>query len=73
MIDPSLESYDDKQLEVICEVIYECTQHNPCLRPTMKDITSKLRHVIDISPAKAGPQLSPLWWLELEILSEEAM
>ncbi|XP_054803329.1 protein MALE DISCOVERER 2-like isoform X2 [Prosopis cineraria] len=72
MIDPSLESFREKELDVVCEVIHECTQPNPSSRPTMKDITSKLRNVIGMSPDQAAPRLSPLWWAELEILSEEA-
>ncbi|XP_028764779.1 protein MALE DISCOVERER 2-like [Neltuma alba] len=72
MIDPSLESFKEKELDVVCEVIHQCTQPNPSLRPTIKDITSKLRDVIGISPDQAAPRLSPLWWAELEILSEEA-
>lgn len=72
MIDPSLESFKDKELDVICEVIQECVQPNPSLRPSMKEVTSKLRDTLGISPEQAFPRLSPLWWAELEILSEEA-
>ncbi|KAI9120669.1 hypothetical protein K1719_007702 [Acacia pycnantha] len=72
MIDPSLNSFKVKELDVIYEVIHQCTQPNPSLRPTMKDITSKLRDVIGFSPDMAAPGLSPLWWAELQILSEEA-
>ncbi|KAJ7947097.1 putative Receptor protein kinase [Quillaja saponaria] len=72
MIDPTLKSFKDNELDVICEVIQDCIQSDPRLRPTMKDITSKLREVIAISPDQAVPRLSPLWWAELEILSAEA-
>ncbi|KAF7803313.1 protein MALE DISCOVERER 2-like [Senna tora] len=72
MIDPSLKSFKDKEVDVICEVIQECVQSNPRLRPTMKDVTLKLRETIGVSPEQAVPRLSPLWWAELEILSEEA-
>ncbi|XP_027339110.1 protein MALE DISCOVERER 2-like [Abrus precatorius] len=72
MIDPTLESFKDNELDVICEVIKDCIQPDPKLRPTMRDITTKLREVIGVSPDQAVPRLSPLWWAELEILSVEA-
>ncbi|KAF2303218.1 hypothetical protein GH714_014729 [Hevea brasiliensis] len=49
----------------------ECIQPDPRQTPTMKDITSKLREVIAISPDQATRRLSPLWWAKLEILSVE--
>ncbi|KAJ8761481.1 hypothetical protein K2173_001614 [Erythroxylum novogranatense] len=72
MIDPTLKSFKNNELDVICEVIQECIHPDPRKRPTMKEITSKLREVIAISPEQATPRLSPLWWAELEILSVEA-
>ncbi|KAJ0080642.1 hypothetical protein Patl1_10500 [Pistacia atlantica] len=72
MVDPSLNSFKDNELDVICDVINECIQPNPRHRPTMKDIVAKLREGISISPDQATPRLSPLWWAELEILSAEA-
>ncbi|RVW31899.1 Protein MALE DISCOVERER 2 [Vitis vinifera] len=53
-------------------VNWDCIQPNARQRPTMKEVTSKLREVIPISPDSATPRLSPLWWAELEILSVEA-
>ncbi|KAK7359211.1 hypothetical protein VNO77_01161 [Canavalia gladiata] len=72
LIDPSLQSFKDNELDVICEVIKDCIQSDPRLRPIMRDITPKLREVLRISPEQAVPRLSPLWWAELEILSVEA-
>lgn len=72
MIDPTLKSFRNNELDVICEVIEECIKPDQRQRPTMKEITSKLREVITISPDQAVPRLSPLWWAELEILSMEA-
>lgn len=72
MIDPTLQSFKDDELDVICEVIQDCIQSDPRLRPTMKDITPKLREVLQVSHEQAAPRLSPLWWAELEILSVEA-
>ncbi|KAF7840337.1 protein MALE DISCOVERER 2-like [Senna tora] len=71
MIDPTLQSFKNEELDVIWEVIQDCIKSDPRLRPTMKDILSKLRGVINISPEQAVPRLSPLWWAELEILSSE--
>ncbi|KDP21105.1 hypothetical protein JCGZ_21576 [Jatropha curcas] len=72
MIDPTLKSFKNNELDVICEIIQECIQPDPRQRPTMRDITTKLRGVIPITPDQATPRLSPLWWAELEILSVEA-
>ncbi|GAV67972.1 LRR_1 domain-containing protein/Pkinase_Tyr domain-containing protein/LRRNT_2 domain-containing protein [Cephalotus follicularis] len=72
MIDPTLKSFKNNELEVISEVIQDCIQPEPRQRPTMKEVTSKLREVINITPDQATPRLSPLWWAELEILSVEA-
>ncbi|KAL5772216.1 hypothetical protein ACOSQ2_012140 [Xanthoceras sorbifolium] len=72
MIDPSLKSFKNNELDVVCEVIKECIQPDVMKRPTMKDIVTKFRQVINISPEQATPRLSPLWWAELEILSAEA-
>ncbi|XP_057985345.1 protein MALE DISCOVERER 2-like [Hevea brasiliensis] len=72
LIDPTLKSFKNNELDLICEIIQECIQPDPRQRPTMKDITSKLREVIAISLDQATPRLSPLWWAELEILFVEA-
>ncbi|XP_059669725.1 protein MALE DISCOVERER 2-like isoform X2 [Cornus florida] len=72
MIDPTLKSFKNNELDVICEVIQDCIQQDARKRPTMKEVTSKLREVIAVSPDAATPRLSPLWWAELEILSAEA-
>nr|DAD21239.1 TPA_asm: hypothetical protein HUJ06_022702 [Nelumbo nucifera] len=63
MVDPTLKSFKNDELDIICE--------DPMQRPTMREVTSKLREVIAISPEAATPRLSPLWWAELEILSVE--
>ncbi|KAK4787907.1 hypothetical protein SAY86_011740 [Trapa natans] len=71
LVDPSLKSYKDNELELICEIIQDCIKLEPRQRLTMKEVTSKLREVIAITPDQATPRLSPLWWAELEILSVE--
>ncbi|KAH7856321.1 hypothetical protein Vadar_000055 [Vaccinium darrowii] len=72
LIDPTLKSVKNNELDIICEVMHDCLQQDARKRPTMKEITSRLREVIAISPDAASPSLSPLWWAELEILSAEA-
>uniref|UniRef100_A0A7N0TWE2 Protein kinase domain-containing protein n=1 Tax=Kalanchoe fedtschenkoi TaxID=63787 RepID=A0A7N0TWE2_KALFE len=72
LVDPTLKSFKDNELDQICDVIVDCIQPEPKKRPVMKDVISKLREVIAISPEAATPKLSPLWWAELEILSVEA-
>ncbi|XP_039016233.1 protein MALE DISCOVERER 2-like [Hibiscus syriacus] len=71
LVDPTLQSFKTEELEVTCEVIQECIQSDPKRRPTMEDVSTKLREVLNIAPNQAAPRLSPLWWAELEILSME--
>lgn len=71
LVDPTLKSFKNNELEIICEVIYECLNKDPRQRPTLKDITLKLAAVIKISQEAASARHSPLWWAELEILSIE--
>ncbi|CAN4116599.1 unnamed protein product [Withania somnifera] len=72
LVDPTLKSFKNNELMVICEVIEQCLQEDPRKRPTIKEVIDKLREAIDVSPEAAVPRLSPLWWAELELLSSEA-
>ncbi|KAJ8423086.1 hypothetical protein Cgig2_020564 [Carnegiea gigantea] len=72
LVDPSLMSYKNEELEVICEVIRECVDEDPRQRPTTKEITTTLREATKITPEAATSRFSPLWWAELEILSMES-
>lgn len=72
IIDPLLRNVKNNELDIICEVIKDCIRDEPRQRPSMREVTCKLREVIPISPDSATPRLSPLWWAELEILSVEA-
>ncbi|KAJ0240690.1 Protein MALE DISCOVERER 1 [Hirschfeldia incana] len=72
MIDPTLTTFKEEDLEVICDVARHCLRNDQSQRPTMKDVVEQLKQVINISPEQATPRLSPLWWAELEILSSEA-
>uniref|UniRef100_A0ACD5VDK8 Uncharacterized protein n=1 Tax=Avena sativa TaxID=4498 RepID=A0ACD5VDK8_AVESA len=69
LVDTSLQDHQADELEAICEVIQGCTDPDPMQRPQMRDVTSKLKAILAITPEGAGPRLSPLWWAELELLS----
>ncbi|KAL1544789.1 non-specific serine/threonine protein kinase [Salvia divinorum] len=67
MVDPTLGTYQEDQLQQIGELIRCCADE----RPSMKDVCTRLRVITEIGPDGAIPKLSPLWWAELEILSTE--
>ncbi|KAK5795685.1 hypothetical protein PVK06_036957 [Gossypium arboreum] len=71
MVDPILKSFDTKQVESIGEVVNACVDPEPKRRPNMREVSARLREIIGISPDGAVPKLSPLWWAELEIMSNE--
>jgi serine/threonine protein kinase len=71
MVDPTLKSFNEEQIEQIDEVIKSCVNPNPKQRPQMKEVSARLREITSIGPDGAVPKLSPLWWAELEILSVE--
>lgn len=68
MVDPTLRTYEEDQLQQIGELIRCCADE----RPSMKEVCARLRVITGIGPDGAIPKLSPLWWAELEILSTEA-
>lgn len=72
MVDPTLKSFQEEQLENIAEVIKLCVNPNPKRRPAMRDVTERMREITKVGPDGAIPKISPLWWAELEILSTEA-
>ncbi|CAL9241713.1 unnamed protein product [Arabidopsis halleri] len=72
MIDPTLTTFKEEELEAICDVARHCLKLDETQRPKMKDVVEQLKEVINISQEQATPRLSPLWWAELEILSSEA-
>ncbi|KAF8394880.1 hypothetical protein HHK36_018817 [Tetracentron sinense] len=72
MVDPTLKSFQKVELEKLFEVIKSCVHPNPNQRPTMREVTARLREITAMGPDGAIPKLSPLWWAELEILSTEA-
>ncbi|KAL8520298.1 hypothetical protein ACS0TY_011007 [Phlomoides rotata] len=72
MVDATLETYSEDQLQQIGRVIRYCTCPDLRERLSMKEVCVKLREITGIEPDGAIPKLSPLWWAELEILSTEA-
>lgn len=73
MVDPTLSSYQEEQLELIGEVIKSCGHPDPRRRPTMREVCVRLREITGITPDGASPRLSPLWWAEIELMSTEAI
>ncbi|KAG4953274.1 hypothetical protein JHK82_038897 [Glycine max] len=72
IVDPILVSYQEDQLEQVASLITSCVHPDPQKRPTMKDVSERLREITKITPESAVPKLSPLWWAEIEIASAEA-
>ncbi|KZV39270.1 hypothetical protein F511_14571 [Dorcoceras hygrometricum] len=72
VVDPTLRTYHEEQLQLIGNVIVMCTNPDPRRRPSMKEVCLMLREITGIGPDGAVPKISPLWWAELEILSTEA-
>lgn len=71
MVDPTLNSFQEDQVERVAYVIKMCVHPEPRRRPTMRDVSARLREITGIGPDGAIPRLSPLWWAELEIISTE--
>ncbi|XP_059301950.1 inactive receptor-like serine/threonine-protein kinase At2g40270 isoform X1 [Lycium ferocissimum] len=72
MVDSTLNSFQEEQVERITDVIKMCVHPEPRQRPTMREASARLREITGIGPDGATPRLSPLWWAELEIISTEA-
>ncbi|XP_057980099.1 probable inactive receptor-like protein kinase At3g56050 [Malania oleifera] len=70
LLDPTLKSFQEDKLEEIGEVTKSCMELGPKQRPAMRKVTVRLRERTAIGPDGAIPRLSPLWWAELEILSD---
>ncbi|MED6221223.1 hypothetical protein PIB30_052465 [Stylosanthes scabra] len=73
IIDQTLLSFQEEQLQEITALIISCIDHDPQRRPTMKEVSERLREITKITPDQAVPKLSPLWWAELEIASSNSM
>ncbi|KAJ8769432.1 hypothetical protein K2173_002922 [Erythroxylum novogranatense] len=71
IVDPTLASLEEEKLESIGEVIKSCVHPIPERRPSMSEVSARLREITKITPDAAMPKLSPLWSAELEIMSTD--
>lgn len=71
LVDTSLINLRADEIEKWSEVINNCVHPDPEKRPTMREVTAKLREITAMGPDGATPKSSPLWWAELEIMSPE--
>lgn len=72
LIDPTLTSFNEETVDPLCKVICWCIHTEANERPTMAEVTRRLRDITAMPPDGATPKVSPLWWAELEIISSEA-
>ncbi|KAF8036869.1 hypothetical protein BT93_C2557 [Corymbia citriodora subsp. variegata] len=72
MVDPSLDSCQEEQVDRIGQVIKSCVCPDPKVRPSMREVAAMLLDITGITREGAIPKISPLWWAELEVLSTEA-
>lgn len=69
IVDPTLSSFENNTVYGLFEVIKSCVLSGPNQRPTMREVTGRLKEITAVAPEGAMPTTSPLWWAELEILS----
>lgn len=72
MVDPSLDSCQEEQVDRIGQVIKSCVHPDPRSRPPMREVAAMLWDITGITRDGATPKISPLWWAELEVLSTDA-
>ncbi|KAI4318309.1 hypothetical protein L6164_026096 [Bauhinia variegata] len=72
LVDPTLNSLQLEETEKWSQVIKECMHPDPKERPTMREVTAKLKEITGIEADEATPKLSPLWWAEIEVLSTDS-
>ncbi|XP_030534326.1 probable inactive receptor-like protein kinase At3g56050 [Rhodamnia argentea] len=72
MVDPSLDSCQEEQVDRIGQLIKSCVHPDPRVRPAMREVAAMLLDITGITRDGAIPKISPLWWAELEVLSTDA-
>ncbi|XP_030451153.1 inactive receptor-like serine/threonine-protein kinase At2g40270 [Syzygium oleosum] len=72
MVDPSLDSCQEEQVDRIGQVIKSCVHPDPRVRPAMREVVAMLWEITRITRDVAIPKISPVWWAELEVLSTDA-
>lgn len=70
MLDPTLTSFEEEEFEKLLELVKDCVKQDPKGRLTMREVTARLKEITAMGPDSATPKVSPLWWAELEILSD---
>ncbi|URE02302.1 Sgf11 (transcriptional regulation protein), partial [Musa troglodytarum] len=60
-IDPTLKSFDEETCDALCKVICCCIQPEAKERPTMAEVTKRMRDITAMPPDGATPKVSPLW------------
>lgn len=71
IVDPTLESSNPEELEVVTKMAYKCLQSDASKSLTMREISSSLGSSISCVKKPSVPKSSPLLWAELEILSQD--
>ncbi|TKY56509.1 LRR receptor serine/threonine-protein kinase [Spatholobus suberectus] len=71
VVDPRLNSLQE-EIEEWSEVIRNCVRPDPEKRPTMKEVTARLKEITAMGPDGANPKASPLWWAEMAITSTDS-
>ncbi|KAF1891005.1 hypothetical protein Lal_00001139 [Lupinus albus] len=69
LVDKSLVTLKGNEVEKWCEVIKNCVNPDAEKRPTMREVSNKLKEITAMGPDGATPKSSTLWWAELEIIS----
>ncbi|PKU75184.1 probable inactive receptor-like protein kinase At3g56050 [Dendrobium catenatum] len=72
MMDPTLTFFREEDAIALCKVIRSCINPDHQERPSMSKIVNILKDITLMTPDRAVPMASPLWWAELEILTSEA-
>ncbi|KAH7441556.1 hypothetical protein KP509_03G043500 [Ceratopteris richardii] len=70
-VDPSLESYNTHELNVVAGVAYDCLQPDISRSLTMKEISLSLSSSLSSIKEPIINRSSPLVWAELQILSQD--
>ncbi|CAK8565977.1 unnamed protein product [Lathyrus sativus] len=71
LVDTNMKFLNDDEIEKWSEVINNCVDPDPDKRPSMKEVTCKLKEITSMEPDGATPKSSPLWWAEIEILTSD--
>ncbi|KAI5060887.1 hypothetical protein GOP47_0023392 [Adiantum capillus-veneris] len=71
IVDPSLQSYNAGELELVSRTAYDCLQSDTSRAFTMRQISLTLSSSLSSIKEPIVPKSSPLLWAELQILSQD--